>query len=144
CEPAHQGVTPSDFPLARLSQDQLDGLALNVAEVEDLYPLSPMQQGMLFQSLYGEGSGDYINQMRIDVQGLDVARFQQAWQVAVQRHEILRSGFVWQAELEQPLQVVYKQVLLPFMALDWQTRQDCNQALDELAESARAQAFFRG
>ncbi|NNA48685.1 non-ribosomal peptide synthetase [Pseudomonas lactis] len=141
CESAHQGVTPSDFPLARLSQDQLDGLALNVAEVEDLYPLSPMQQGMLFQSLYGEGSGDYINQMRIDVQGLDVARFQQAWQVAVQRHEILRSGFVWQAELEQPLQVVYKQVRLPFMALDWQTREDCNQALDELAESARAQGF---
>ncbi|MBW9238995.1 amino acid adenylation domain-containing protein [Pseudomonas carnis] len=141
CESAHQGVTPSDFPLARLSQDQLDGLALNVAEVEDLYPLSPMQQGMLFQSLYGEGSGDYINQMRIDVQGLDVARFHQAWQVAVQRHEILRSGFVWQAELEQPLQVVYKQVRLPFMALDWQTRKDCNQALDELAESARTQGF---
>ncbi|WEJ03430.1 amino acid adenylation domain-containing protein [Pseudomonas sp. FJ2-5-13] len=141
CESAHQGVTPSDFPLARLSQDQLDGLALNVAEVEDLYPLSPMQQGMLFQSLYGEGSGDYINQMRIDVQGLDVARFHQAWQVAVQRHEILRSGFVWQAELEQPLQVVYKQVRLPFMALDWQTRKDCNRALDELAESARTQGF---
>ncbi|AVJ22391.1 non-ribosomal peptide synthetase [Pseudomonas sp. MYb193] len=141
CESAHQGVTPSDFPLARLSQDQLDGLALNVAEVEDLYPLSPMQQGMLFQSLYGEGSGDYINQMRIDVQGLDVARFHQAWQVAVQRHEILRSGFVWQAELEQPLQVVYKRVRLPFMALDWQTRKDCNQALDELAESARTQGF---
>ena len=141
CESAHQGVTPSDFPLARLSQDQLDGLALNVVEVEDLYPLSPMQQGMLFQSLYGEGSGDYINQMRIDVQGLDVARFHQAWQVAVQRHEILRSGFVWQAELEQPLQVVYKQVRLPFMALDWQTRKDCNQALDELAESARTQGF---
>ncbi|KFF42763.1 peptide synthase [Pseudomonas sp. BRG-100] len=141
CESTHQGVTPSDFPLARLSQAQLDGLALNVAEVEDLYPLSPMQQGMLFQSLYGEGSGDYINQMRIDVQGLDAARFHQAWQVAVERHEILRSGVVWQAELEQPLQVVYKQAHLPFVQLDWQTRADCNQALDDLAESARAQGF---
>ncbi|MGY4641860.1 non-ribosomal peptide synthase/polyketide synthase [Pseudomonas sp. TE24901] len=141
CESAHQGVTPSDFPLARLSQDQLDGLALNVAEVEDLYPLSPMQQGMLFQSLYGEGSGDYINQMRIDVQGLDVARFDQAWQAAVDRHEILRSGFLWQAELEQPLQVVHKQVRMPFETLDWQQRADLDKALETLAASARTQGF---
>ncbi|NWE23758.1 non-ribosomal peptide synthetase, partial [Pseudomonas sp. P7548] len=141
CESAHQGVTPSDFPLARLSQDQLDGLALNVAEVEDLYPLSPMQQGMLFQSLYGEGSGDYINQMRIDVQGLDVARFNQAWQAAVDRHEILRSGFLWQAELEQPLQVVHKQVRMPFETLDWQQRADLDEALEALAASARTQGF---
>ncbi|WP_248752418.1 non-ribosomal peptide synthase/polyketide synthase [Pseudomonas sp. MWU15-20650] len=141
CESAYQGVTPSDFPLARLSQGQLDDLALDAAQVEDVYPLSPMQQGMLFQSLYGEGTGDYINQMRVDVQGLDVARFGQAWQAAVERHEILRSGFVWQAELEQPLQVVYKQARLPFVVLDWQTRKDCTQALDSLAESARAQGF---
>ncbi|WPO00380.1 non-ribosomal peptide synthetase [Pseudomonas sp. MUP55] len=141
CESANQGVTPSDFPLARLSQRQLDDLALNAAEVEDLYPLSPMQQGMLFQSLYGEGSGDYINQMRIDVQGLDVSRFHQAWQAAVERHEILRSGFVWQAELEQPLQVVYKHARLPFVELDWQAREDVAQALDGLAESSRAQGF---
>jgi len=141
CEPANRGVTPSDFPLANLTQQQLDDLALNAAEVEDLYPLSPMQQGMLFQSLYGEGSGDYINQMRIDVHGLDVPRFHQAWQAAVERHEILRSGFVWQAELEAPLQVVYKQVRLPFVELDWQARDDAALSLDSLAESARAQGF---
>ncbi|MDF2796222.1 MAG: pvdJ, partial [Pseudomonas orientalis] len=141
CEPANRGVTPSDFPLANLTQQQLDDLALNVSEVEDLYPLSPMQQGMLFQSLYGEGTGDYINQMRIDVQGLDVPRFHQAWQAAVERHEILRSGFVWQAELEQPLQVVYKQVRIPFVELDWQARSDAIQSLDSLAESTRAQGF---
>ncbi|WP_411382455.1 non-ribosomal peptide synthase/polyketide synthase [Pseudomonas sp. MPB26] len=137
----HQGVTPSDFPLARLSQVQLDALPLALSDVEDLYPLSPMQQGMLFQSLYGEGSGDYINQMRIDVEGLDAPRFRQAWQAAVDSHEILRSGFLWQAELEQPLQVVYKQLRMPFVELDWQGRVDSDVALDSLAESARAQGF---
>ncbi|AVE03295.1 non-ribosomal peptide synthetase [Pseudomonas palleroniana] len=141
CEPASQGVTPSDFSLARLSQAQLDALPLNVGEVEDLYPLSPMQQGMLFQSLYGAGSGDYINQMRIDVQGLDVPRFRQAWQAAVDRHEILRSGFLWQTELEQPLQVVYKQARLPFTELDWRERADRAQALDDRAQAARTQGF---
>ncbi|RMP61353.1 hypothetical protein ALQ18_00744 [Pseudomonas marginalis pv. marginalis] len=141
CAAPHQGVTPSDFPLARLSQRQLDALPLSAAEVEDLYPLSPMQQGMLFQSLYGEGSGDYINQMRIDVDGLDVPRFRLAWQAAVDRHEILRSGFLWQTDVQQPLQVVYKQRHIPFDALDWQGRADCLAALDSLAESARAEGF---
>ncbi|WLH71423.1 non-ribosomal peptide synthase/polyketide synthase [Pseudomonas fluorescens] len=141
CAAANQGVTPSDFPLARLSQGQLDALPLTFSEVEDLYPLSPMQQGMLFQSLYGEGSGDYINQMRIDVDGLDVPRFHQAWQAAVDRHEILRSGFLWQTDAEQPLQVVYKQRRMPLEALDWTDRADCPAALDALAESARAQGF---
>ncbi|KAB0757850.1 hypothetical protein, partial [Pseudomonas aeruginosa] len=42
---------PSDFPLARLDQARLDQLPLAPCEVEDLYPLSPMQQGMLFHSL---------------------------------------------------------------------------------------------
>ncbi|WP_339494066.1 non-ribosomal peptide synthase/polyketide synthase [Pseudomonas sp. EA_35y_Pfl1_P108] len=137
----NRGVTPSDFPLARLSQAQLDSLPVTVADIEDVYPLSPMQQGMLFQSLYGEGSGDYINQMRIDVEGLDVPRFRQAWQAAVDRHEILRSGFLWQTELEQPLQVVYKQMHMPFAEQDWQGRPDSSVALDSLAESARAQGF---
>ncbi|WP_455827934.1 non-ribosomal peptide synthase/polyketide synthase [Pseudomonas kilonensis] len=141
CAAGNLGVTPSDFPLARLSQAQLDALPLMVSDVEDLYPLSPMQQGMLFQSLYGASSGDYINQVRIDVEGLDVARFHQAWQAAVDSHEILRSGFLWQAELEQPLQVVYKQVRMPFTELDWQGRNDCAHALDQLAESARGQGF---
>ena len=83
CQPENIGATPSDFPLAGLNQAQLDGLSLPLSRVEDIYPLSPMQQGMLFQSLYGQGSGDYINQMRVDIQGLDVARFQAAWQVAM-------------------------------------------------------------
>ncbi|MGE7955442.1 non-ribosomal peptide synthase/polyketide synthase [Pseudomonas sp. NPDC089530] len=141
CQPEHRGATPSDFPLAPLSQERLDGLGLPLAQVEDIYPLSPMQQGMLFQSLYGQGSGDYINQMRVDVQGLDVGRFQAAWQLALEQHEILRSGFLWQAELTQPLQVVYKQRQVPLVEYDWQHRPDRAQALEQLAEAARIQGF---
>ena len=140
-QPGNRGVTPSDFPLARLTQAQLDSVPLAMAEVEDLYPLSPMQQGMLFQSLYSEGSGDYINQMRVDVQGLDVPRFQRAWQAAVDRHEILRSGFLWQAELTQPLQVVYKHLQLGLVEHDWQGRDDRDTAIDRLAHTLRAQGF---
>ncbi|MBF3128101.1 amino acid adenylation domain-containing protein, partial [Pseudomonas aeruginosa] len=128
-----QGLTPSDFPLARLDQARLDQLPLAPCEVEDLYPLSPMQQGMLFHSLYQQEAGDYINQLRVDVDGLHPESFRAAWQAALDEHDVLRSGFLWQGAFETPLQVVRKRVEVPFSVLDWRGREDLAAALDELA-----------
>ncbi|MGG7637830.1 amino acid adenylation domain-containing protein, partial [Pseudomonas sp. ES1] len=141
CEDGQRGLTPSDFPLARLTQAQLDALALDAAEVADLYPLSPMQQGMLFHTLYEQNAGDYINQMRLGVEGLDPQRFEQAWQAAVDAQDILRSGFLWQGAIEQPLQVVYKQARMPFSVHDWRGRDDQAEALAALAEAERLAGF---
>ena len=105
-------------------------MPLAAGEVEDLYPLSPMQQGMLFHSLYQQNSGDYINQMRLDVEGLDPQRFREAWQAALDAHEVLRSGFLWQGALEKPLQLVRKRVEVPFSVHDWRDRADLAEALD--------------
>ncbi|WP_128624153.1 non-ribosomal peptide synthetase, partial [Pseudomonas aeruginosa] len=107
----HRGVTPSDFPLAGLSQTQLDELSLDPDSVRDIYPLSPMQQGMLFHSLHGT-EGDYVNQLRMDIGGLDPDRFRAAWQATLDAHEILRSGFLWKDGWPQPLQVVFEQATL--------------------------------
>src|SRR6202008_3870271 len=101
--PGVEGLTPSDFPLAGLSQAQLDSLPLPAAQIADIYPLSAMQQGMLFHSLYEQATGDYINQVRLDVEGLDPQRFQHAWQAAVDNHDILRSSFVWQGQVARPV-----------------------------------------
>jgi len=133
------GVTPSDFPLAHLQQQQLDNLPMPAREVEDIYPLSPMQQGMLFHSLYQQGGGDYINQMRVDVRGLDVDRFRRAWQAAVDRHEVLRASFVTQ--FEQPLQVIRKNMRLPFVSLDWCGRTGVQDSLDAWAHADRQAGF---
>ncbi|RLU10842.1 non-ribosomal peptide synthetase [Pseudomonas prosekii] len=134
-------ATPSDFPLARISQAQIDALPVHVGLLDDLYPLSPMQQGLLFHTLYEQAAGEYINQLRVDVQGLDPERFRAAWQSTVDAQDILRSGFVWQGELEQPLQIVHKQVQLPFTTLDWCSRDDQVAALDNLADAERQQGF---
>ncbi len=141
CEAGVVGLTPSDVPLAGLSQAQLDGLGLPLAELDDLYPLSPMQQGMLFHSLYQQDGGDYINQMRVDVHGLDVARFKAAWQATVQAHDILRSGFIWQSELGRPLQWVHRQPALPFAEHDWRGREGVPAALEVLAIEERQRGF---
>ena len=139
--PGVEGLTPSDFPLARLTQAQLDGLPTSPHRVEDIYPLSPMQQGMLFHTLYAQQSGDYINQMCVAVDGLQVERFREAWQAAMDSHEVLRSGFVWEGDLPCPLQVIHKGLQVPFSVLDWRDRSDLPQALRDLELAQRQQCF---
>ncbi|WP_277965035.1 condensation domain-containing protein, partial [Pseudomonas sp. RIT-To-2] len=134
-----QGVTPSDFPLAALDQAQLDSLSVPAGEIEDIYPLSPMQQGMLFHALYERQAGHYINQMRVDVEGLDSQRFHQAWQQAVARHDVLRASFV--TRFEQPLQVIRRAVRLPFVHEDWSSQPDLAQRLDAWAIADRQAGF---
>ncbi|SDZ66206.1 non-ribosomal peptide synthetase [Pseudomonas sp. NFIX28] len=141
-QPEHRGVTPSDFPLAALTQQQLDHLPVPLAQVEDIYPLSPMQQGMLFHTLYEQAAGDYINQLRVDVDGLDAERFRQAWQAALDSHDILRSGFIWQGELATPVQIVHKQTSLAFAEHDG--RGQPAETLDALADAERQRGFDLG
>ena len=141
-DPRHGGLTPADVTLARLTQAQLDDLTFAPRAVQDLYPLSPMQQGMLFHSLYQQGQDDiYISQLRADIQGLDIARFQRAWEQVLARHDMLRTAFVWQDTQAQPLQAVYREAALPFAEYDWQARPDQRAALDALSESTRAKGF---
>ncbi|MFK0314407.1 amino acid adenylation domain-containing protein, partial [Pseudomonas sp. NPDC090233] len=140
CQAGTMGVTPSDFALARIDQAQLDGLQVPANQIEDIYPLSPMQQGMLFHSLLQQGSGEYINQLCVDVEGLDVERLCNAWQAAVDSHDILRSAFAWEGGGEQ-LQIIHRQVQLDVTCHDWRGRDDLATALLELAEQDRARGF---
>ncbi|MFF7061853.1 non-ribosomal peptide synthase/polyketide synthase [Pseudomonas sp. NPDC008258] len=141
CQAQSHGVTPSDFPLAGLTQTQLDNLPVAAAQIADVYPLSPMQQGMLFHSLYEEGSGNYINQMRVDVDNLDTQRFKQAWLDVLAAHDIMRTGFVWIDELEQAVQVVHKTVEPAFSEHDWSAEPFVDQSLQALAEAERHRGF---
>ncbi|MHC8402027.1 amino acid adenylation domain-containing protein [Pseudomonas sp. MDT1-17] len=129
-------ATPSDFPLARIRQAQLDALPVVISTLEDLYPLSPMQQGMLFHTLYEPEVGAYISQLRLDIQGLDPLRFAQAWQTALERHDILRSSFHWQG-LDTAHQAIVRQVALPLEVLEATDT-------DDLADAERALGFELG
>lgn len=110
CLSGASGVTPSDYPLAGLTQDEIDRMALPFDRITDLYPLSPLQQGLFYHALHEPGAGYYVNQLAIDVAGLDAGRFKAAWQAAVAHHAILRTGFIWEGGLRQPLQAVFKTV----------------------------------
>uniref|UniRef100_UPI003BB804E8 amino acid adenylation domain-containing protein n=1 Tax=Pseudomonas sp. GZD-222 TaxID=3404805 RepID=UPI003BB804E8 len=141
CDPRHRGFTPSDFPLARLDQARLHRLPAAAELIEDIYPLSPMQQGMLFHTLEAGEAGLYINQMAVPVEGLDVARFTRAWNTVIARHDILRTGFWSDSQLAEPLQVVYRQAQMPVTLLDWRDRQVEPQALVQLSAQDYAKGF---
>jgi amino acid adenylation domain-containing protein/non-ribosomal peptide synthase protein (TIGR01720 family) len=133
------GVTPADFPLARLSQEQLDGLPVPPAQIEDVYPLSPMQAGLLFHSLYESDSGAYVNQLSVEARGLDAERLGRAWQAVLDSHAILRSSFHFPEGFEAPVQLVHRHLQLPLTCLDWRNRDDQAEALAQLIDSERLQ-----
>nr|AWI62627.1 nonribosomal peptide synthetase [Cystobacter sp.] len=103
--------------------------------VEDIYPLTPMQQGMLYHSLAAPGSEVYFEQMCCSLRGrLVPAVLERAWQEVVNRHPALRTAFLWEG-LDEPLQVVRQQVTLPWTEEDWRGG-------DASARGARLERFL--
>ncbi|KYG05998.1 hypothetical protein BE21_37345, partial [Sorangium cellulosum] len=116
--PEAGGRTPSDYPLARLSQAAVDALAGRGRDVEDIYPLSPLQQGLLYHTLRDPASGVYVEQLTFRIaSGLDVEALRASWQQVLERHPILRTSFAWEG-LDEPVQVVRTGVTLPWAEHD--------------------------
>ncbi|MDR6675787.1 non-ribosomal peptide synthetase [Xanthomonas sp. 1678] len=116
--------TPSDFPLCTVAQEDLDRWQEQFGELEDVYPATGSQLGMLYHAQL-EGGRGYLTQnvMRFE-RDFDPAAFRQAWQWVVARHAALRTIFVG-LDREQPLQLVLAQA-----AMEW------HQQLLEPAEAA--------
>ncbi|PAU57235.1 non-ribosomal peptide synthase/polyketide synthase [Pseudomonas sp. PICF141] len=141
CQPDSHGVTPSDFPLAHLDQARLDALPIAPSRIEDIYPLSPMQEGMLFHTLSDNGSSLYVNQISLPVGGLDVERFRKAWEAVIERQAILRTSFHWHDGLAKPLQIVQRQATLDLQVLDWRDRDASEADIAARAAEDRARGF---
>ncbi|MFH8606825.1 amino acid adenylation domain-containing protein [Streptomyces sp. NPDC018029] len=143
-DPAAGGHTPSDFPLmgAALTQGDVEDLAAAVPGLTDVWPLSPLQEGMLFHATYDEDGPDvYEGQRALELDGpLDAARLRDAWRALVRRHPTLRASFHRLASGEAA-QVVARDVELPWHEADLTgLAQDEAQAETErLAASERAE-----
>ncbi|MFG0382325.1 amino acid adenylation domain-containing protein [Pseudomonas sp. zbq_18] len=133
CAKVSPRLTPSDVPLAGLSQVELDALA----GVEDIHPLSPLQQGLLFHSQL-EGAGSYVSQLLLPLTGLDPQRLQNAWRQVLARHGVLRSRFLLG---ERPLQLVQAEVELDWQDLDWRGVADFEAQLQAFCSAERERGF---
>ncbi|MFF7597669.1 amino acid adenylation domain-containing protein [Streptomyces mirabilis] len=140
-------LTPVDFPLVKgIRQAGIDRLVASMGEPEDLYPLSPLQQGMLFHLLYDPDGGVNLEQVTCRLKGrLDVAAFREAWQDVVARHAVLRTSFYWR-EHGESLQAVHAQVAVPWQELDWTdlTTVEQDARLADFLREDRARGFEPG
>ncbi|HEV2148047.1 MAG TPA: condensation domain-containing protein, partial [Longimicrobiaceae bacterium] len=87
--------------------------------IQDIWPLSPLQEEILFHTLAAPGSGAHVVQSRFTLSGrLDADAFERAWQGAVDRHAVLRTAFAWE-DLEEPVQVVLRSLPVAVAHQDW-------------------------
>ena len=116
---------------------------MQLENTEDFYPLSPLQEGLLFHALYSPEGGVYISQISCAMRGdLNVLAFKQAWRQVVERHAALRTFFVWEG-LKKPVQVVQRNVDLSWEQLDWRglSRESQSDELQAYLSSERTRGF---
>jgi hypothetical protein len=108
-----------------------------------MYPLSAMQQGLLFHSLLAPGSGVYSPHIVLELAGpIDVAPLRASWTDAIRDHAVLRSGFFWE-QRDEPFQMVSREAQLPWVEQDWSGLAPAEQAqrLDDFIAASRSQPF---
>jgi amino acid adenylation domain-containing protein len=135
--------TSSISSLTRAGRQTADELVTEDGQIEDVYPLSPVQEGMLFHSAYSPESEMYFEQMSFTLHGkIDVDAFRRAWQELVDRHTILRTAFVWKS-VSEPLQVVRRDAQLPLVKYDWRglSRREQQDDFKKLLQADREQGF---
>jgi hypothetical protein len=116
---------------------------MSTKNIEDIYPLSPAQQGILFHSLSTTDSSNYIAQLLCTLSGdVDARVFDYAWQWVINRHPVLRTLFVWNKG-QQPLQIVRRSTYLPFVYHDWRGQSSAEQQehLDSFLHADRLRGF---
>ena len=143
---------PSDFPLVDLQEHHLEDIQTLVKRVtkqdsprsiEDIYPLSPTQQGLFFRSLYTPESGAYFEQVSLTFDGaIDMAAFEQAWWDVIAQHPTLRTTFFWD-DLRDPVQIVYQWNKIPINTYNWclLSAEEQSQKLEQVLTAERFKGF---
>ena len=112
-------------------------------DIESIHYLSPLQEGLLFHAVSDTAADPYFTQTGFVIDGeLDLDPFEQAWQKVMERHPILRTGFVWDS-VKQPMQVARRSVRIPLQILDWRAHhsRQRDEALERFLSDDRRKPF---
>ncbi|NDI87652.1 condensation domain-containing protein, partial [Undibacterium crateris] len=109
-------ITPAMLPLVQLTQTQIDSIVHQipggVAQIQDIYPLAPLQEGMLFHHMLESAGDAYLTSVTLGFHHeASLDGFLHALQSVVDRHDVLRTSMHWEG-LDTPVQVVWRQASL--------------------------------
>nr|UXB94986.1 non ribosomal peptide synthetase [Pseudomonas syringae] len=131
-------LTPNMLPLVQLSAANIESIAAAVpggaANIQDIYPLAPLQQGILFHYLLDNEGDAYLVRSMIEFDSrarLDA--FLEGLQTVIDRHDIMRSSVHWIGQ-PQAVQVVHRQAQLPVHTLTLTQEEDARSQLDRLTD----------
>jgi hypothetical protein len=116
---------------------------MKMKNVEDIYPLSSLQEGILFHTRHDPTFATYFEIITGTLHGdVDLAAFAQAWQLVIDRHAVLRTAVMWKG-LNEAVQVVRKRAKLEVNHHDWRslTAEEQEKALDDLFIAERTRGF---
>ncbi|MCS0710125.1 condensation domain-containing protein, partial [Massilia aurea] len=139
--PSAPRIVPEMLNLVKLKQYEIDAIVAKVpdgaAGVQDIYPLGPLQEGILFHHLLDNETDTYLlrTALRFDTR-THVDRFLSALQHVVDRHDILRSSVHWEG-LERAVQVVHRQAPIKVREIAFDTAVDTHAQLMDMTDHLR-------
>ncbi|WP_298427966.1 condensation domain-containing protein, partial [uncultured Kordia sp.] len=112
-------------------------------KVVDIYPLSPLQEGLLFHSLYDNDTSGYAIQFQCDIiNEFSKESFYKTWKYLIEKHTILRTA-IYAEGLAIPVQCIYEDVQLPIQEIDFSehSEETLKQKLNKFLEQDRNTGF---
>ncbi|MFH5207317.1 amino acid adenylation domain-containing protein [Antrihabitans sp. NCIMB 15449] len=140
--PGAAGLTPSDVPLARTVQTDIELWEKQFPAVSDIWPLSPLQAGFLFHASLAAASVDvYTSQVVLKLEGaVDRNRLRTAGQALLDLHANLRTAFVTGSG-GSPVQIVLESVAIPWAEVDLSSAADQDAQFEDILEQDRKDRF---
>ena len=120
--PGISRITPAMLPLANLDQEAIERIVASVpggvANVQDIYPLAPLQEGILYHHVSAQQGDPYVMQAQFAFASEErLEAFAEALRGVIARHDILRTAVLWDG-LEQPMQVVWREAGLELQEVE--------------------------
>src|SRR3569833_2452221 len=118
-----QHITPSMLPLVKLTQEQIQSIAERtpggMSNIQDIYPLAPLQEGILFHHLMSQRGDAYLLPLMLSFDSRErLEAFTGALNQTIQRHDILRTAVMWEG-LPEPVQVVWRSAPLEIETVEF-------------------------